>query len=162
MLGSHEGRSETVRWWWNAEIIIIEMKTWPLTSQHHCYGITSHSDPTSPSLNSPGFFLDFRSPAGPACCSRTESACTSDGNLERIEEFGWQTGSVTGRAVGESLKYQHTYFTSVTSEHWAVSRGHLDLGSLALKVRTDNRMNSWSGSDQGSSGLFLSRNLKSI
>ena len=52
-------------------------------------------------LHSPG-----ASPAGPACCSRTESVCTSDGNLERIAESGWLTGSVTGQAVGESLKYQ--------------------------------------------------------
>ena len=57
------------------------------------------------SLHSPG-----ASPAGPACCSLTETVCTSDGNLERIVESGWLTGSVRGQAVGESLKYQTVSF----------------------------------------------------
>ena len=87
--------------------------------------------PLPPSLDSPGTFLDFRSPAGPACCSQTDSVCTSDGNLERIEEFGWRTGLETAQAGEESLKYRMIEISS---------GGHL--GNLSLKVRTDNRMNS--------------------
>ena len=62
---------------------------------------------------SPVISSEFHSPAGRACCcSQTGSVCTSDGNLERIAEFGWLTGSVRGQAVGESLKYQTVSFGS--------------------------------------------------